>query len=58
MFPQLANQPSGVLPADTCTFTDHVLKKQRSMVLRKKNKKGKLKAGQFFCYILGYSQGF
>ena len=39
MFPQLANQPSGVLPADTCTFTDHVLKRQRSMVLRKKQKR-------------------
>ena len=40
MFPQLANQPSRVLPADTCMLTDHVLKKQRSMVLRKKQKKG------------------
>ena len=40
IFPQLANQPSRVLPADTCMFTDHVLKKQGSMVLRKKQKKG------------------
>ena len=40
IFPQLANQPSRVLPADTCMLTDHVLKKQRSMVLRKKQKKG------------------
>ena len=42
MFPQLANQPPGVLPADTfmtCMFTDHVLKKQGSMVLRKKQKR-------------------
>ena len=56
MFPQLANQPSRVLPADM--FTDHLLKKQRLMVLRK-IKKGKLKAGQFLFIILyfGYSQG-
>ena len=40
IFSQLANQPSRVLPADTCMFTDHVLKKQGSMVLRKKQKKG------------------
>ena len=40
IFPQLANQPSRVLPADTCMFTGHVLKKQGSMVLRKKQKKG------------------
>ena len=56
MFPQLANQPSRVLPADM--FTDHLLKNQRLMVLRK-IKKGKLKAGQFLFIILyfGYSQG-
>ena len=48
MFPQLANQPSRVLPADT--FTDHALKNQRSTVLRKR-KKGKLKAGQFLFII-------
>ena len=44
MFPQLWNQPSRVFPADM--FTDHALKNQRLMVLRK-IKKGKLKAGQF-----------
>ena len=56
MFPQLANQPSRVLPADM--FTDHLLKNQRLMVLRK-IKKGKLKAGQFLFIKLyfGYSQG-
>ena len=48
MFPQLANQPSWVLPADI--FTDHVLKNQRSTVLRK-IKKGKVKAGQFLFTI-------
>ena len=39
IFPQLANQPSMVLPADTCMLTNHVLKKQGSMVLRKKKQK-------------------
>ena len=52
IFPQLANQPSMVLPADTCMFTNHVLKKQGSMVLRKnKTKTGKLKVAQFLYYI-------
>ena len=48
MFPQLANQPSRVLPADM--FTDHLLKNQRLMVLRK-IKKGKFKARQFLFII-------
>ena len=42
-------QPSRVLPANV--FTDHVLKNQRSTVLRK-IKKGKLKDGQFFLYYI------
>ena len=56
MFPQLANQPSRVLPADV--FTDHMLKNQRSTVLRK-IKKGKLKAVRFLLILyFGYSQDY
>ena len=49
MFPQLANKPSKILPADM--FTDHVLKNQRLTVLRK-IKKAKLKVGRFLFILV------
>ena len=51
MFPQLANQPSRVLPADTCMLTDHVLMETKINGFEKKTKKGKLKVAQFLYYI-------
>ena len=48
MFPQLAKQPGDL-------FTDHPLNNQRSVVLRKKTKKGKLKVN-FSLLQFGYSQ--
>ena len=49
MFPQLANKPSKILPADM--FTDHVLKNQRLTVLRK-IKIAKLKVGRFLFILV------
>ena len=49
MFPQLANKPSKILPADM--VTDHVLKNQRLTVLTK-IKKAKLKVGRFLFILV------
>ena len=54
MFPQLANKPSKIWPADM--FTDHVLKYQRLTVLRK-IKKSEIEGGTVSIYF-GYSQGY